>query len=141
MYVLCSMIMPTPAQLRSARSLRCSVYIEHKATIRPTAITPNVQNARQVIKDTPYPCSMLNCPSHARSRQCNSPSINAPANTRHLSTSQIGFASPCVLVFRLHEFRPPLTYDDFPRSTPPTHQPPALTISITVTTSFSSRGA
>ena len=49
-YVLCS-IMPTPAQLR------CSVYIKHKATIRPAAITPNVQNASQVIKDAPCPCS------------------------------------------------------------------------------------
>ena len=44
------------ANARSAPPLRCSVYIKHKATITPTAITPNVENASQVIKDTPFPC-------------------------------------------------------------------------------------
>ena len=143
MYVLCS-ILPMPAQFRST-PLQC--VCQEKSSHQTLSHYAQCAKCQQGYQR--YAISMPKCPSHPRSRRCSSPSINAsghklagreaPAHAPPLSTSQIGFSSPSVLI--LHGFPQPLTYNFFPRSTPPTHHPPALTISITVTTSLSSRGA
>lgn len=129
------------------RSPRCSVYIKHRNNHQTHSHYASCARCQSNYQRCAI--SMLKCPSHPRARQCNAPSVNAPSNNLasreavapllHLPTSQIGSPSPFLLI--PHEFSPSLTYEDFPKSTPPTHHPPALTISITVPTSLSSRGA